>query len=103
MLLVRRDPRDVVWSCYRTYFALTNAALDFATLEGAARHYAATMALIETACAALPLAVHIVRYEELVINFDRTTRDIADFLAIPWQEEFRRFDKAARARRDHGQ
>lgn len=98
VLLVRRDPRDVVWSCYRTYFALTNAALDFATLEGAARHYAATMTLAETVRAALPLAVQVVRYEDLVADFDETTRAIADFLAIPWSQEFRRFDKAARER-----
>jgi hypothetical protein len=98
VLLVRRDPRDIVWSCYRTHFALTNAALDFATLDGAARHYAATMELVETVRAAVPLAVHVVRYEELVAKFDETTRGIAEFLGIPWQEDFRRFDKAARLR-----
>ncbi len=44
---MRRDPRDVVWSCFHTHFALTNAALDFTTLAGTARHYAAMMELIE--------------------------------------------------------
>lgn len=98
ILLVRRDPRDVVWSCFRTSFALSNAAMDFTTLEGAARHYAALMRLIETAIAKLPLAVHEVHYHHLVQNFDATTQAICVFTGLTWSKDLRRFDRTARAR-----
>lgn len=98
VLLVRRDPRDVVWSCFRTSFALTNAAMDFATLEGAARHYDALMRLTDAALARLPLAVHEVPYHAMVQDFDVTTQAICRFIGLDWSEDLRRFDRTARAR-----
>ncbi len=98
VLLVRRDPRDVVWSCFRTSFALTNAAMDFTTLEGAARHYDALMRLTEAALAKLPLAFHEVPYHRMVQDFDATTQDICDFIGLEWNEALKRFDRTARAR-----
>ena len=98
ILVVRRDPRDVVWSCFRTSFALTNGAMDFTTLEATARHYAAMMRLIETARERLDLAFHEVRYEALVTDFDATTQDLCSFAGVPWSPAARRFDRTARAR-----
>lgn len=98
ILIMRRDPRDVVWSCFHTQFALTNAALEFTSLERAARHYAAMMELIETARDKLPLAIHEVRYEGLVRDFEAETRAICTFLNLAWSEDLRRFDRTAKAR-----
>lgn len=98
VLIVRRDPRDVVWSCFRTGFALTNAAMDFTTLAGTARHYSATMQLIEAARAHLPIIPLEVHYHRLVQDFEATTRTICAFLDVPWSEDLRRFDRTARAR-----
>ena len=98
VLLVRRDPRDVVWSCFRTSFALSNAAMDFTTLEGAAWHYDALMRLTEMALAKLPLAVHEVHYHRMVQDFDATTRAICTFAGLPWSEDLRRFDRTAQKR-----
>lgn len=98
ILVMRRDPRDVVWSCFHTQFALTNAALEFTSLEAAARHYAAMMELIETARDRLPLAIHEVRYEGLVRDFEVETRAICTFLGLEWSEDLRRFDRTAKAR-----
>lgn len=98
VLLVRRDPRDVVWSCFRTSFALTNAAMDFTTLEGTAQHYAALMTLIERARERLPLKLLEVHYHRLVQDFDSTTKAICAFIDRPWTEDLRRFDRTARKR-----
>ena len=98
ILLLQRDPRDVVWSCFRTNFALTNAAMDFVTLERTARHYAAMMTLIEHARAHLPLTVHEVSYENLVRDFDAETQAICQFAELNWSEDLRRFDRTARQR-----
>ncbi len=98
VLLVRRDPRDVVWSCFRTSFALSNAAMDFSTLEGAARHYDALMRLTEAALARLPMAVLEVPYHRMVQDFDAMTHEICRFAGLEWTEDLRRFDRTARAR-----
>lgn len=98
VLIMRRDPRDVAWSCFHTQFALTNAALDFTSLERAARHYAAMMGLIETALERLPLRAHIVSYERLVRDFETETRNICTFAGLAWRENLRRFDRTARQR-----
>ena len=96
--IMRRDPRDVVWSCFRTNFALTNVAMDFTTLIGAARHYDAMMRLTELARERLPLAFCEVRYEDVVSDFDATTRSLCDFAGVSWDPSLRRFDRTAKAR-----
>jgi len=98
ILIMRRDPRDVVLSCFRTSFALTSAALEFTSLERAARHYDAMMRLIELARARLPLAFHEVDYHALVRDFDGATHALCTFLDLPWDESLRRFDRTARDR-----
>ena len=98
MLIMRRDPRDVVWSCFHTHFALTNAALDFTTLAGTARHYAAMMALIEQCRERLHLCIHEVRYEALVRDFDTETRALCDFTGLPWSDDLRQFGATAQRR-----
>jgi Sulfotransferase family len=98
ILIMRRDPRDVVWSCFKTNFTLTNSARDFATLEGAARHYAALMELTELARAKLDLAFHEVRYEALVRDFDTETQAMCQFAGLNWSEDLRKFDKTAKQR-----
>lgn len=98
ILIMRRDPRDVVLSCFRNSFALTSAALEFTSLERTARHYDAMMQLIELAQDRLPLAFHAVDYHALVRDFDGTTRSLCEFIDLPWDASLRRFDRTARER-----
>lgn len=98
ILIMRRDPRDVVWSCFRTNFAMTSGTLEYTSLESAARHYDAMMRLTQSAMERLELAFHEVHYHRLVQDFDGTTRQICDFLGLTWDENLRRFDRTAQAR-----
>lgn len=98
VIVMRRDPRDVVWSCFRTQFALTNAALDFTTLASTARHYAAMMELVERARERLPLNLHVIHYETLVRDFDTETRAICAFAGLDWSDDMRQFAATARQR-----
>jgi tetratricopeptide (TPR) repeat protein len=98
IIVMRRDPRDVVWSCFRANFAPTPAAAEFTDLERAARHYDALMRSQEAFLAALPLARHELRYEALVADFDAETRRLCDFLGAEWTEEMRDFARTARRR-----
>lgn len=98
ILIMRRDPRDVVLSCYRINFTPSTAAWAFSDLEEAARHYDALMHLTEACRTHLPLAFHEVRYDRLVTDFEATVRDLAAFIGVPWTEDFRRFDRTAQTR-----
>lgn len=98
IIVMRRDPRDVVLSCFRSNFALTPAALEFTDLERAARHYDAVTRAQEAFLAALPLSRHELRYEALVTDFDVETRRLCDFLGVEWTEEMRDFAQTARRR-----
>lgn len=98
ILLMRRDPRDVVWSCFRTSFAMSSQTLEYTSLERAARHYDALMRLTEIALERLPLAVHVIDYHRLVRDFDAETQAMCAFAGLEWSEAVRSFDRTAKAR-----
>lgn len=98
ILVMRRDPRDVVLSCYRINFTPSPAAWAFSDLTEAARHYAGLMALTQLCRERLPLAFHDVRYDRLVTDFEGTVRAMAAFIGIEWTDAFRDFDRTARTR-----
>ena len=98
ILFARRDPRDVVLSCFRRRFAMNPAMYQLLTLQGAAAFYAAVMQLSELYRGLLPLPLHIVRYESLVGDFEATARAACDFLGLDWSPEMLDFAAKARAR-----
>lgn len=98
ILVMRRDPRDVVWSCFHTNFAMTSGTLDYTTIERTARHYDAMMRLTQACLDRLPLIFHEVHYHRLVRDFDATTQAICAFLGLEWSEDLRRFDRTAARR-----
>jgi Tfp pilus assembly protein PilF len=98
VLIMRRDPRDVVWSCFKTQFAMTSGTLDFTTLEDTARHYDAMMTLIRHALERLPIHALDVHYHRLVRDFETTTQEICKFIGLEWSTEVLRFDRTAQRR-----
>lgn len=98
IVVMRRDPRDIVLSCYRINFTPSTAAWAFSDLEETARHYDALMQLTELCRERLPLAFHDVRYDQLVADFETTVRALATFVGVPWTEDFRTFDRTAQSR-----
>lgn len=98
IVVVRRDPRDVVWSCFRRNFRIGAATYEFTSLEGTARHYDAVMRLTERCLAAYPLEVHEVRYDALVGDFDTTTGALCRAIGVPWSAAMRDFAGTARRR-----
>jgi hypothetical protein len=98
IVLCRRDPRDVVLSCFRRSFSPNALTYQMTSIAGIARHYDATMRLTEKYVAALGLPVHVVAYERLVAEFDSGTRHLAQFVGAPWTEDVRRFERTAASR-----
>jgi tetratricopeptide (TPR) repeat protein len=98
VVITRRDPRDVVWSCFHTNFAFNAGTMAFTTLERTAQHYAKTWSIIEAALETLPINWFDLRYETLIADFDHTTQALCSFLGVPWSDDVRRFDRTAQRR-----
>ncbi len=84
ILFARRDPRDVVLSCFRRRFRMNPAMYQMLTLKSAAQFYDAAMDLAAVAQPVLGLAWYDVRYESLVADFAAETVRICEFLGIEW-------------------
>jgi sulfotransferase family protein len=81
-----RDPRDVVFSCFRRMFALNMFLYEFLSLPGTAAFYDATMALARIYRARLPLALLELRNEDLIADFDLQARRLCAFAGLPWDD-----------------
>ncbi len=98
VLFAVRDPRDVVLSCFRRRFGMNAAMFEFLSLEGAAAYYDAVMRLADVYRDCLPVPQHIVRYENLVEDFEGTARAVCDFVDLEWYEKMADVAAAARSR-----
>lgn len=98
ILFAVRDPRDVVFSCFRRQFGINRQMFEFTTLEGTARYYDAVMTLAENYERTLALDLCLTRHEALVSGFDAEVARICDFLNISPEAEMRGFAAHARER-----
>jgi len=97
VLFARRDPRDVVLSCFRRRFGMNPAMYQFLTLGGTAAYYDAVMRLSAVYARLLPTPVLAYRYEDLVEDFEREVRRICEFMGLAWSDAM--LDFAATAER----
>jgi hypothetical protein len=98
ILFALRDPRDVVLSCFRQHFDINAAMFELLSLESAAALYDRVMTIGTLAEEKLPLAVHRLRYEDLVEDFDGQTRAVCDFVGLQWSEGMRDFADTAKGK-----
>jgi hypothetical protein len=98
ILFARRDPRDVVLSCYRRRFAMSGSAYQLLTLPGAAGYYDAAMQIAERLEPALGARTHVVRHEALIADFDAVVGSVCDFLGLTWTEAMRGFSERTKDR-----
>jgi tetratricopeptide (TPR) repeat protein len=91
ILFARRDPRDVVLSCYRRRFRMSPPMYELLTLHGAADLYDAAMRLAEFVEAVFRLPLHVVRHEALVTDFETEVKAVCGFIGLDWTESLRDF------------
>jgi tetratricopeptide (TPR) repeat protein len=95
VVFVRRDPRDVVLSCFRRQFVMNGSNWEFLSLESAARFYDAVMRLAQDYLRTLPLDVQVLRYESLVGDFAGEAERLRLFLGLPPDPAMTEFRGAA--------
>jgi hypothetical protein len=93
-----RDPRDVVFSCFRRQFAPSRFTLEFRSLQSTARFYDATMRLVELCRARMPLKVLEIRHEDVVGDLEAQIVRLCDFAGVAWTESMRDFHRGAESR-----
>jgi Flp pilus assembly protein TadD len=98
ILFACRDPRDAVLGCFRRRFSMNPAMYQLLTLPGAAAFYDAVMGFAEQVQPVLGLDWRVVRYESLVTEFARETREICEFIGLEWVAGLDDFVTRARMR-----
>lgn len=98
ILVAIRDPRDVCLSCFMQGFQPNIAMINFFTLESTVNFYAQTMNLWLHYRSVLNINWHQYRYEDLVDDFDKTTREIFKFLTLKYPENAAEFHLTAKKR-----
>ncbi len=71
---------------------------NFLTLEDTANLYSKLMGLWKRYEEIFPLDYHIIKYEDLVADFESETRKILNFLGVEWDEKVLKYNDHARKR-----
>jgi tetratricopeptide (TPR) repeat protein len=98
ILFARRDPRDVVLSCYRRRFAMSSSAYQMLTLPGAAGFYDAAMRMAAFFEPVTDGRMQVVRHEALVEDFEAVTGEVCAFLGLAADASLRDFSARMRER-----
>ncbi|MCB2082144.1 MAG: sulfotransferase, partial [Rickettsiales bacterium] len=86
IIMLLRDPRDVCLSCFTQFFEHNDAMQHFYRLDSSIALYARVMQCYLRFRETLPLAIHEVRYEDIVQNTEATCRTMLDFIGAPWDD-----------------
>lgn len=93
-----RHPCDVVLSCFMQNFRPNPAMANFFSIERGARTYGRVMGLWQVYETALKPDAHIIRYEDVVTDFDTEVSNLLTFLKLDWEDAVRDFAERARSR-----
>jgi tetratricopeptide (TPR) repeat protein len=98
IVLAVRHPCDVILSCYMQQFRAPDFALLCRSIESLAHGFRRTFDYWYAQSALLAPAVHELKYEEFVADFENGTRALASFLELPWAESMLRPAERAQAK-----
>ena len=98
ILLAIRHPCDVILSCYMQHFRAPDFTLLCRDLPTLAAGYRRAFDAWYREAAILQPAVHEVRYEDLVTDFEPQVRAIAEFLGLDWTDSMREPAQHARSK-----
>jgi len=98
ILLAVRHPCDVILSCYMQQFRAPDFALLCRSIESLAVGFRRTFDYWYSQSALLSPAVHELKYEDFVRDFESGMRAVTNFLELPWAESMLRPAERAQAK-----
>ena len=93
-----RNPYDSVLSCFMQQFELNPAMKNFTSLESSVILYDLVMKLWTIYKDTFSINCHFIKYEDLVTDFEKTTKEIFKFLEIDWSDSTKNFHITAKKR-----
>ena len=99
-ILALRHPYDSVLSCFMQQFTLNPAMKNFLSIDSASNLYDMVMNLWNIYTNNFSINFHIIRYEDLVTNFEIETKKILNYLDLEWNKEIKDFYITAKNRTD---
>ena len=97
-IVTLRHPYDCVLSCFMQNFKLNNANANFLDLKDAASFYNSVMNLWEQYINVFKVNYHIIKYEDIVLDFEKSVQKVLNFLELPWSNNVFEFYKTAQNR-----
>ena len=95
-----RHPYDSVLSCFMQQFELNPAMKNFLKIESSAYLYDLVMKLWKIYLNKFSINFHYIKYEDVVINFETTTKKIFNYLSLNWSDKTKDFYITAKNRID---
>jgi tetratricopeptide (TPR) repeat protein len=98
-ILALRNPRDSVLSCFMQSFTPNDAMSNMLSIKDASNLYDRTMELFKIYEKILHLKLHIIKYENVINNFEPTIKSLLKFLELEWTDNLNEFYKTAENKR----
>ncbi|MBN1911399.1 MAG: tetratricopeptide repeat protein [Pirellulales bacterium] len=96
-IMTIRHPYDVCLSCFMQNFGFNDGMKNFTSLERTVDLYVKIMDLRRQYTEVLHPRQHIIRYEDLLEDFDGEIGRLLQFVGVPWDEAVRGYADHARA------
>ncbi len=97
IIVMLRDPRDVILSCFSQMFYPNPTTVRFFNLESTARHYARVMEVWQHFKENLTMPILEIRYEDLITAPEVYGKRVIEFLGEPWDVNILRFHEHKRS------
>ena len=98
IILAMRHPCDVVTSCYFSSFKINDAMINFLNWRNAIYFYNKVFGLFELYEKELNLQFLTVKYEDIIKNFSKKTKQLTEFLELDYDDNMKNFFVTARNR-----
>mgnify|MGYP001308782973 CR=1 FL=1 len=95
-----RHPYDSVLSCFMQQFILNPAMKNFLSIESSAFLYNLVMKLWTIYKEKFSINFNIIKYEDVVTNFEKTTKEVFEYLGLEWTDQTKDFYLTAKNRID---
>ena len=97
-VLALRHPLDAILSCYMQNFNMNEGMLHFADWPNCFVRYQQLFSLYENYKQFLSVDEHVIRYEDLIHQFEVTTESLFKFLEVDYDESYKEFHRLAKKR-----